>query len=190
MASLFMSIFGGMCEGKLIYFFNSKSPAFQCPSLYHSKVKGKLSLMPVPVLEFYSCCLRVKLANSPTHTAKIQSNSDVCPYFKQWKAKSCVLILQSLRIFKSTFRIHNIVNLLYNKKHLDSFLFVVFYPDFTPKSEKMHLRATERSADLIKWQSWNLSMASPLFLGTTIDRLHQITVLERCYWSPMYSTLC
>lgn len=58
----------------------------------------------------------------------------MCPYFKRWKAKSCALF--SLRNFKSTFSIQNIINLLYNEKHIDSFLFVVFYPDFTLKSER------------------------------------------------------
>lgn len=47
-----LCLFLELCVKVSRFVFNSKSPAIQCPSLYHSKVKGKLSLTPVPVLVF------------------------------------------------------------------------------------------------------------------------------------------
>lgn len=45
----------------------------------------------------------------------------------------------------------------------------MFYPECTLRSEKVHLRGTESSHKMTVLESF------PLFLGSTIDRLHQIT---------------
>lgn len=105
---LFLEVYVKVSQ--FIFLIQSHQP-FGVPLFIIPKFKLNL-LIPVPVLEYYSCCLHVKLVSSPTHTAWIQFDPDMCPYFSWWKAKSCVLFLQSLRVFKSTFSVHTVINLV------------------------------------------------------------------------------